>query len=109
MERGLRTRFASKVEEDIAFRFLASGNLPGFWCIAVGGSRGRCYEYWKSYTAKELAPSARMRRLILVQLLPKLSIGDRCTIEDSFLVVRGEIRPYRIHIGTGSPPDAIAY
>ena len=29
-------------------------------------------------------------------------IADRCTIEDRFLVVRGDLRTYKIHLGSGN-------
>ena len=34
--------------------------------------------------------------------LPKLKIRDRCTIQDRFLVVRGDVRTYKIHLGSSN-------
>jgi hypothetical protein len=36
------------------------------------------------------------------ELLPKLSIAPACTIDGKFLVVRGELRTYKIHLGCGT-------
>ena len=34
--------------------------------------------------------------------MPRLKIADRCTLADRFLEVRGELRTYRIHLGSGN-------
>src|SRR5260370_41753184 len=36
------------------------------------------------------------------RLLPRLKIGDRCTLADRFLIVRGNLRSYKIHLGSGN-------
>ncbi|MFB4275383.1 MULTISPECIES: DUF7737 domain-containing protein [unclassified Nonomuraea] len=52
----------------------------------------------------------RVRRDALTRLLPRLSIAGRCTLTDRFLVVRGDLRTYKIHLGSGNilmePNDA---
>jgi len=101
----------SEVMRDIDL-FISVSSVGNDLQWSDSGPQGRYYEYWKSYMFKELSPSAKMRRLVLTQLLPKLRISDRCTIEDNFLVVRGDLRPYKIHIGTGNilvPPDNQAF
>jgi hypothetical protein len=35
-------------------------------------------------------------------LIPSLAIGDRCTLSDRYLTVRGRLRSYRIHLGSGN-------
>lgn len=34
--------------------------------------------------------------------MPRLKIADRCRVEERFLVVRGDVRTYRIHLGSGN-------
>ena len=47
----------------------------------------------------ELGRRGQARRDALVELVPQLRIADRCEIDGAFLVVRGALRTYRIHIG----------
>lgn len=58
--------------------------------------------YWHRYSFGELGESARTRRELLVRLLPRLKIADRCTLTERFLVVRGDRRTYKIHLGSGN-------
>ncbi|KOU21155.1 hypothetical protein ADK52_24805 [Streptomyces sp. WM6372] len=67
-----------------------------------GGPGGRFHDYWTSYGFGELSQSAETRRLLLERLVPRLAIADRCRIEGRFLHVRGELRGYRIHLGSGN-------
>lgn len=67
-----------------------------------GGPEGRFREYWTSYSFGELSATAVTRRDLLTRLLPRLAIGDRCTIDGRFLVVRGDLRTYKIHLGSGN-------
>jgi hypothetical protein len=39
---------------------------------------------------------------VLSRLLPKLKIGDRCSLSEKFLVVQGTLRTYNIHLGSGN-------
>jgi hypothetical protein len=39
---------------------------------------------------------------VLAGLVPMLAIADRCDLEDRFLKVRGDLRTYRIHLGSGN-------
>ncbi|WP_061300372.1 DUF4132 domain-containing protein [Herbidospora cretacea] len=67
-------------------------------------------DYWRSYGFGDLAESAKVRRDALARLLPRLAIADRCALTDRFLVVRGDLRTYKIHLGSGNilmePDDA---
>ncbi|ACZ90477.1 DUF4132 domain-containing protein [Streptosporangium roseum] len=73
---------------------------------AAGGHE----EYWHSYGFGELTETARTRRDALTRLLPRLRIADRAELTDRFLRVRGDLRTYRIHLGSGNilmePNDA---
>ncbi|MEV4015623.1 DUF4132 domain-containing protein [Nonomuraea angiospora] len=67
-------------------------------------------DYWQSYSFGDLTESAEVRRDALARLLPRLAIADRCTLADRFLRVRGDLRTYKIHLGSGNilmePNDA---
>ncbi|MDH6139905.1 hypothetical protein P3T35_001905 [Kitasatospora sp. GP30] len=67
-----------------------------------GGPEGRFQEYWTRYGFGELNQSAETRRVLLERLIPRLAIGDRCTIEGRFLHVTGERHTYKIHLGSGN-------
>jgi hypothetical protein len=75
------------------------GNDPTW---ADGGPDGRFREYWTSYSFGELGATAQTRRELLTRLVPRLAIADRATVEDRFLVVRGDLGTYRIHLGSGN-------
>jgi hypothetical protein len=64
--------------------------------------QGPYSDYWRSYAFADLTEAAAVRRETLVQLLPRLSIAPRSTVEGRFLVVRGDLRTYKIHIGSGN-------
>ncbi|MGN9842301.1 DUF4132 domain-containing protein [Nonomuraea sp. H19] len=67
-------------------------------------------EYWQSYGFGDLTETAQVRRDALTRLLPRLAIAGRCTLTDRFLLVRGDLRTYKIHLGSGNilmePNDA---
>jgi hypothetical protein len=67
-----------------------------------GGPEGRFREYWESYSFGELSGTAQTRREMLERLVPRLAIADRATVDGRFLVVRGDIRSYKIHLGSGN-------
>jgi hypothetical protein len=83
------------------------GNDPTW---SDGGPQGRFRNYWESYSFGELSATAQTRRDLLVRLLPRLAVGARATVDGRFLVVRGDRRTYKIHLGSGnilmSPNDA---
>jgi hypothetical protein len=59
-------------------------------------------DYWQSYSFGELGDSARSRRDVLERIVPRLKIAPRCTLAERFLVVRGDLRTYKIHLGSGN-------
>jgi hypothetical protein len=64
---------------------------------------GRRFEtYWQSYSFGTLTAAGEIRRAVLEQLLPRLAIADRCELEERYLKVRGDLRTYRIHLGSGN-------
>ncbi|MGH3242559.1 MAG: DUF4132 domain-containing protein, partial [Spirillospora sp.] len=48
----------------------------------------------------ELSASAAIRADALRHVLPHTRIADRCLVEGRFLVVRGALRTYKIHLGS---------
>jgi hypothetical protein len=75
------------------------GNDPAW---ADGGEGGRYRDYWQRYAFGDLNESARTRHDVLSRLLPRLKISARCTLDNRFLEVRGDLRTYRIHLGSGN-------
>jgi hypothetical protein len=75
------------------------GNDPNW---LDGGAEVRYRDYWHSYSFGELTESSKTRRQVLQTLLPRLKIADQCQLTDKFLVVRGDIRSYKIHLGSGN-------
>jgi hypothetical protein len=67
-----------------------------------GGPAGRFRDYWLSYSFGDLSATAQTRKAILERLVPRLKIADRCSFADKFLVVRGQLRSYQIHLGSGN-------
>jgi hypothetical protein len=66
-----------------------------------GGPEGH-REYWQSYSFGDLSATAESRRGTLEMLVPRLKIKDRARVEGKFLKVRGDIRTYKIHLGSGN-------
>ena len=74
------------------------GNDPTW----VDGAPRGYDEYWQGFAFGDLSASAQTRRAVLERLLPRLAIASRCTLLDRFLVVRGDLRTYKIHLGSGN-------
>jgi Domain of unknown function (DUF4132) len=58
--------------------------------------------YWREYSFGELSVSAETRRDVLRELVPQLKIADRLELEKRYLRVRGDLRTYRIHLGSAN-------
>ena len=67
-----------------------------------GGPDGRFRDYWQSYSFGDLSQTAKTRKAVLERLVPRLKIAERCSFSDKFLVVRGDRRTYKIHLGSGN-------
>lgn len=57
-------------------------------------------DYWQSYSFGDLSEIAKNRKEILQGLIPRLKIASVTHIEDKFVVVKGKLRTYKIHIGS---------
>ncbi len=75
------------------------GNDPNW---SDGGPGGQYRDYWQSYSFGDLSATALTRKALLERLVPRLKIADRCSFEDKFLVVKGSVRTYKIHLGSGN-------
>jgi hypothetical protein len=75
------------------------GNDPAW---ADGGSATRFHDYARRYGMGNLSTLAKTRKALLEQLVPRLAIADRCHVREQHLVVRGELRIYKIHLGSGN-------
>ncbi len=59
-------------------------------------------QYWRNYSTSDLSETAKTRRVILANMLPKLAIKDQCELTDKYLKVKGTVRTYKIHLGSGN-------
>lgn len=59
-------------------------------------------DYWTSYSFGQLTQIAINRKAILEKLLPRLTISKVASIEGKYLKVKGHLRNYKIHIGSGN-------
>ncbi|MFY0673332.1 MAG: DUF4132 domain-containing protein [Bacteroidia bacterium] len=77
------------------------GNDPQW--MDNNGARQANRDYWTSYSFGDLNEIAKTRKSILENLLPRLKkIRDKAKIDGKFLIVRGKLRTYKIHIGSGN-------
>ena len=91
----------SEIMRDVdLFVGVASLGADPTW--ADGGEDGRHREYWVQYAWGELSEASKTRRDILQGLVPQLDIADRCAFDGNYLVVRGDVRTYKIHMGSGN-------
>ncbi len=75
------------------------GNDPAW---SDGGPDGRHVDYWNRFSFGDLSATGQTRKTVLERLIPRLKIASRCTFRDKFLVVRGDLRTYKIHLGSGN-------
>jgi len=89
----------SEIMRDLFVGVASVGNDPAW---ADGGRRENEREAWNHFSFGELSATAHTRRDLLQRLVPKLKIASRCSFADKFLVVRGDLRTYKIHLGSGN-------
>jgi hypothetical protein len=92
----------SEIMRDVdLFVGLASvGNDPNW---RDGRGTERYHTYWQSYSFGDLSETAKTRKSVLQTLLPRLTkIRDRCSLDEKFLIVKGSLRTYKIHLGSGN-------
>jgi hypothetical protein len=84
---------------DLFIGVASVGNDPNW---ADSGLLGATRGYWERYSFGELFPSAQTRKAVLERLVPRLKIAERCSFSERFLIVRGDLRTYKIHLGSGN-------
>jgi hypothetical protein len=67
-----------------------NGGLPRYWA------------YWQSYSFGDLSETAKTRKEALERLVPRLKIASQCSFQGNFLKIKGTLRSYKIHIGSGN-------
>jgi hypothetical protein len=66
------------------------------------GEAGAHMTYWRQVSFGDLSATAKTRREVIERLLPKLKIANRCSLNERFLVVQGDLRTYKIHLGSAN-------
>jgi hypothetical protein len=74
------------------------GNDPGW----QDSGDARMDTYWRNYSFGDLTESAKMRSEVLKNLIPRLKIADVCGFDGKYLLVKGKLRDYKIHMGSGN-------
>jgi uncharacterized protein DUF4132 len=62
----------------------------------------RHVDYWERASFGELTAGAEVRRDALERILPRTKIADRCSVAGRYLTVRGDLRTYKIHLGSAN-------
>jgi hypothetical protein len=75
------------------------GNDPNW---SDGGPAGQYRDYWQSYSFGDLSQTAQTRKAVLELIVPRLKIAESCSFGEKFLIVRGDLRSYKIHLGSGN-------
>lgn len=75
------------------------GNDPNW---ADGRLENHERDYWYGYSFGNLSEAAKIRKQELERIVPRLKIAARCHLTDKFLRVQGDIRAYKIHLGSGN-------
>ena len=57
---------------------------------------------WELFSIGELLQSAESRKPVLDRLLKDFKLSDNCRIEGRYLIVKGTLRNYKIHLGSGT-------
>lgn len=58
--------------------------------------------YWREYSFRDLSESAKIRSQVLESLIPSLKIAPVCSFDKKFLIVKGKLKTYKIHMGSGN-------
>ncbi len=91
----------SEVMRDVDL-FVGVGSIGNDPAWRDQGEIAGANDYWQNFSFGDLNASAETRREVLERLLPKLKIAAQCSLEKRFLVVRGQLRTYKIHLGSSN-------
>ena len=91
----------SEIMRDIdLFVALASvGNEPE-WRERM--NTAQWHDYWDRYSFGDLSLLAKTRQATLKSLIPSLKIAKQLALEGNFLCVQGQLRRYKIHLGSAN-------
>ena len=84
-------------DTDLFVGVASVGNDPNW---RDNGGLANYHDYWQSYSFGDLNETAKTRKQILGNLLPRLKIAPVTSITDKFIVVKGKLRTYKIHMGS---------
>lgn len=84
-------------DTDLFVGVASIGNDPNW---QDSGSRPGMAAYWQSYSFGDLSEIAKNRKELLATIIPKLKIAPQCEVTDKFVVVKGKLRTYKIHMGS---------
>ncbi len=59
-------------------------------------------DYWREASFAELTATAQTRRSALERIIPRTKLADRCELTDRYLVVRGQLHTYKVHLGSAN-------
>ena len=57
--------------------------------------------YWRNYSTSDLSETAKTRKSVLANMLPKLKIKDQCELTEKYLKVTGKVRTFKFLFGCG--------
>jgi hypothetical protein len=83
---------------DLFVGIASVGNDPAW---LDGGPEGH-RTYWQSYSFGDLSATAETRKALLEVIVPRLKIKDVARVDGKFLHVKGGLREYKIHLGSGN-------
>lgn len=66
------------------------------------GGDSRMDTYRHDYSFGDLTESSKIRSEVLRNLVPRLKIAGKCSFDGRYLLVRGKLRSYKIHMGSGN-------
>ncbi len=72
------------------------------WGQGRAGRYAQMDAYFQDYASQALTANAQVRRDVIGRLLPGLVIADRAELQERHLRIRGDLRTYRIHLGSGN-------
>lgn len=91
----------SEVMRDVdLFVGVASVGADAAWTDQ--GNRYDQVGYWHQASFGDLGATAITRKAVLERLLPRLAISSVAHLDGRFLVVKGKLRTYKIHLGSGN-------
>lgn len=91
----------SEVMRDVDL-FVGVSSIGGDPAWIDGRAEGTHHNYFREYSFGDLRESGQGRKDLLMRMIPRLKIASRCSFSDRFLVVKGDLRTYKIHLGSGN-------